>query len=304
MQQVIDQFRDAMTRAGLTPPDQIEADGQLHRFSSNGRRGDMAGWYCLHLDGLPAGVFGDWRQGFSSTWCSKPQSEMTQADRSAIAELVKAVQAQRDAERQQVRAQARATAQQRWDAASPCTSHPYLAAKGVQAHGLRVTAGGLLMIPVRDASGTMQSLQTIAPDGAKRFQTGGQMTGGYHAIGRPTTGCIVVCEGYATGASIHAATGHAVAVAFNAGNLQAVAQALHRKYPSLPILVAADDDWQTEGNPGITKARQAAMAVGGQMVAPLFTCQRPAKATDFNDLHQLQGLAAVRGIFAEVEVYE
>lgn len=302
MQQVIDQFRDAMAGAGLTPPEQIEADGQLHRFSSNGRRGDMAGWYCLHADDNPAGIFGCWRQGFSSTWCSKPDQDMTQQEREAQRQRIQQMQRQRNAARQQQRAQAQATALQRWGAASPCTSHPYLVTKGVEAHGLRVTAGGLLMIPVRDASGTMQSLQTIAPDGTKRFQTGGQMTGGYHAIGRPTTGCIVVCEGYATGASIHAATGHAVAVAFNAGNLQAVAQALHRKYPSLPILVAADDDWQTEGNPGITKARQAAMAVGGQMVAPLFTGWRPARATDFNDLHQLQGLAAVRGIFAEVEV--
>ncbi len=296
----IDQFRDAMAGAGLTPPDAIEADGTLHRCSSNGRRGDLAGWYCLHLDGLPAGAYGDWRQGFTVTWSDKSDDAMTAAEREAYRQKVLQMQAQRDAERQRTWAQGSATAQQRWDAASPCTGHPYLTAKGVQPYGLRVN-GDSLLIPVRTTAGTLQSLQTITPDGTKRFQTGGRMTGGYHAIGM-LQGCIVVCEGYATGASIHMATGHAVACAFNAGNLQPVATTLQQKYPGLPIVLAADDDHQTEGNPGMVKARQAALAVGGVVAVPLFTCSRPAKATDFNDLHQLQGLAAVQAVFKEIEV--
>lgn len=300
MQVMIDQFRDAMAGAGLIPPDHIEADGTLHRFSSTGKRGDMAGWYCLHGDGNPAGIFGCWRQGFSTTWSSKPDQDMTHQEREVMRQRIRAMQAQRDAERQRTWEQAQATALQRWNAASPCTGHPYLTAKGVPGHGLRV-AGDLLLIPVRNTSGKLQSLQTITPDGTKRFQAGGRMTGGHHSIGRPT-GCVVVCEGYATGASIHAATGHAVAVAFNAGNLQSVAVAIHARYPGLPIIMAADDDHQTDGNPGITKARQAALAVGGAVAVPLFTCGRPAKATDFNDLHQLQGLAAVQAVFKEMEV--
>jgi putative DNA primase/helicase len=57
----IDQFRDAIQAAGLTPPEVIDADGKLHRFASNGKRGDTAGWYVLHDDGILAGSFGDWR---------------------------------------------------------------------------------------------------------------------------------------------------------------------------------------------------------------------------------------------------
>lgn len=299
MQSICEQFRDAVAGAGLTPPEIIEADGLLHRFPSNGRHGDRAGWYCLHGDGIPAGIFGCWRQGFSTTWSAKADHDMTHQEQQAYRQKVQQMQAQRDAERSRMQAQARAAALQRWEDASPCTGHPYLSAKGVQPYGLRMHDDALL-VPVRDASGALQSLQTITPEGSKRFHPNGRVKGCYHAIGK-LSGCMVVCEGYATGASIHMATGHAVACAFNAGNLQAVAQALHQKYPGLHIVLAADDDHQTEGNPGMAKARQAALAVGGMVAMPLFTCSRPAKATDFNDLHQLQGLAAVQAVFNEME---
>ena len=68
MRDAIDQFRAAIQSAGLIPPDMIEPDGKLHRFASNGARGDDAGWYALHGDGIPAGSFGDWRSGQSQTW--------------------------------------------------------------------------------------------------------------------------------------------------------------------------------------------------------------------------------------------
>ena len=64
----IAQFRSAIAGVGLTPPDTIEADGEVHRFASNGKRGDDAGWYVLHGDGLPAGTFGCWRLGISENW--------------------------------------------------------------------------------------------------------------------------------------------------------------------------------------------------------------------------------------------
>ena len=95
------------------------------------------------------------------------------------------------------------------------------------------------------------------------------MKGCYHPIGKPA-GLLIVCEGYATGASIHESTGHAVAVAFNAGNLEAVAVALHSKYPALKIIIAADDDYQTDGNPGMTKATAAVQAAGATLAIPVF----------------------------------
>lgn len=85
-----------------------------------------------------------------------------------------------------------------------------------------------------------------------------------------------------------------MAVAFNAGNLEAVALALRAKYPHLKIIMAADDDHLSEGNPGKAKAQDAAQAVGAWLALPSFPADRPDKATDFNDLHQLAGLDAVK----------
>ena len=297
--QTVKQFRQAIADAGLTPPDVIHADGQLRRFATNGKISDAAGWYCLHVDNLPAGAFGDWRQGMTHTWCSKDGSTMTQQEREAYRQRMQQIQAQREAEQAQRNESARDRANRMWSESSPAGEHSYLTAKGVQGYGLRRT-GDMLMVPLRDAAGTLHSLQTIGADGQKRFLSGGKVQGCYHAIGQPD-GCIVVCEGFATGASIHAATGHAVACAMNAGNLQAVAMALHANYPSLQIVIAADDDHATEGNPGMTAARQAALSVGGMVAVPLFDANRPAKATDFNDLHQAQGLEAVHSVFAELE---
>jgi putative DNA primase/helicase len=224
----------------------------------------------------------------------KPHTEMTPAERQASRERFKEREAQREAEEVAKHQAAAAEAERRWQDGRPCTEHPYLSTKGVQAHGVRSDGAGGLLVPMRDAAGNLHSLQTIAADGDKRFLSGGRATGCYHAIGKPKGGALIVCEGYATGASIHEATGQAVAVAFNAGNLQAVALGLRAKYPALKITIAADDDHLTEGNPGTTKATAAAQAVGGCVAVPMFPPGRPDKATDFNDLHKLAGLDAVR----------
>ena len=301
MSDTIDLFRQAIADAGIEPPDSIEADGLLHRFSTNGRSSDKSGWYMLHLDGVAAGGFGCWRAGLQSTWCAKASDTMTDTERAGHRGRIRAMKAQRETEQVQRHQQGRETAAALWRLADLAnTAHAYLAAKGVQPHGIR-SYGACLLIPLRDTLGTLHSLQTITPGGHKQFHPGGRVVGCYYAIGQPV-GVLVVCEGFATGASIHEATGYAVAVAFNAGNLQAVAIALHTGYPAMRLIVAADDDWRTEGNPGRIAAAQAALSVGGSVAVPLFPADRPPKATDFNDLHQLAGLEAVRILFEELEV--
>ena len=285
-------FRAAIASAGLTPPDNIEADGTIHRFSTSSKRSDDSGWYLLHLDGIPSGAFGCWREGLHSTWCGKADHEMTAAERDAHRQRVNAMRVQREADHAGRQRQAAEAAALILTEATTATEHEYLTRKGIKPHSAKCD-GHLLLIPMRDTSGAMHSMQTIAPDGSKRFQPGGRVKGCYFAIGKPD-GVLIVCEGYATGASIREATGQAVAVAFNAGNLEAVAMALHTKYPALKITIAADDDHMTEGNPGLSKATTAAKAVGGYIAVPVFPAGRPDKATDFNDLHQLAGLDAVR----------
>ena len=291
----IDQFQTAIEAAGMTAPAVINGDGKLYRFSPTGKRGDDAGWYVLHLDGVPAGSFGDWRSGESQTWCAKADHDMTESERQAQRERVKAAQRMRDAETARRHGEAAATALALWEAAAPAVAHPYLATKGVKPFGIR-SDGKQLLVPMRDAAGKLHCLQTIGADGAKRFLLGGRVRGCYLAIGRPS-GRLIVCEGYATGATLHEATRDAVAVAFNAGNLQPVAMALRMKYPCLTMVIAADDDWHTPGNPGLSAANQAAAIVGGKVAIPDFTgLQRGDKDTDYNDLHRLAGAVEIGGV--------
>jgi putative DNA primase/helicase len=186
-----------------------------------------------------------------------------------------------------------------WGAASEeCSGHPYLIAKGVEGYRIR-RSGDRLLIPVADCAGTIHGVQAIGPDGTKRFNSGAAITGHYHLLGTPG-GRLYLCEGYATGATIHAATGAAVAVAFHAGNLEPVAKALRQAHPGAEVVVCADDDRHTEGNPGVTHARAAAAAVGGSIVVPRFQ-RSEVGGTDFNDMARLEGLATVRDQVQRVE---
>lgn len=223
-----------------------------------------------------------------------------------------AEQARRDAERQQAAeheaAQRQGTqeaaaeaARALWDGASDTSTSPYLARKGVQAHGLRFLPDGTALVPLRDAGGVLWNVQRIAPErpakgSDKLFQKGGRKSGLWHLLGQPEGAAVVlVAEGYATAASLHEATGLPVAVAFDAGNLAHVAKALHQQHPGALLVVCGDDDRATEArtgtNTGRVKAQAAAQAVGGLAVFPVGL---EGEASDFNDMHQAQGLRAVR----------
>jgi putative DNA primase/helicase len=316
-------FQAAIAAAGLPPPDSIIADGKIQRFSTNGKRGDDAGWYILHLDNIPAGSFGNWREGRTESWCSIERNAQTPEQQRQYAALLKSMQNARHRAKKAEHDAAAEIAATIWAAATPipdAAAHGYLVKKGIQAHGARLIetaaarahcaklsyslSGPLLVIPMRNAAGELRSLQFITADGTKRPLTGGEKQGCHYRIDKPDSAAhgviLIVCEGFATGASIHEATGQPVAVAFDSGNLEPVAKSLRKLYPDAALIVAADDDHQTEGNPGRTAAAGAAKAVGGIVVVPMFPADRPNEATDFNDLHQLagSGLDAVKTCFA------
>jgi putative DNA primase/helicase len=289
------QLREAMRAAGIETDDPIIADGELHRVHVNGDKPrSQNGWYVLHANGVAAAAFGCWKRGISETWCAKTQDKLTDAEREEYKRKIKQAQAQREAELAKLRAEAAKRAAKLWHMGDePPPDHVYLAEKQVKAFGIRALRG-VLMVPLRDASGTLHSLQFINGAGEKRFLEHGSVSGCYHLIGEPSrVPCIAETEGYATGATIHQATGYAVAVAFYDGNLKPVARPLKGEYPSAEFVVCADSDRWTEGNPGLTKARDAARAIGARLAVPEFA-DLSNKPTDFNDLARLEGLEAVR----------
>ncbi len=244
----------------------------------------------------------------------------SQPDPATAARLARerAERQQADQDRQQAAHELAALeAQRQWDEASETGESAYLARKGVRPYGVRFSHGGGLFVPVRDADGKMWNLQRISPEKPasggpdKLFLKGGRVSGLWHLIGNAgelaspspdesaAPGVLLIAEGYATAASLHQATGHPVAVAFDAGKLGPVAKALRSQYPAALLVLCGDDDLQTFAerghNPGRDKATAAARAVSGLAVFPQGL---PDGGSDFNDLHQAAGLEAVRVIVA------
>lgn len=291
--EVIERFKSAMCAAGFKTESSLVGDGNLHRVHVIGDKiGSSNGWYVLHLDGVPAGAFGCFRRDISEIWCAKSFTSMTEAERKAHKARMEASRRNQEAEQDRVRAECKVKAEGLWNSSSEpvSTDHPYLVSKNVMPFGLRQHMDALV-VPVCADGGSLVGLQFIKPDGGKRFLTGTPKSGNYHLI----TGSmerVLVCEGYATGASLHEATGSAVAVAFDAGNLLKVAQALRERLPDTVLVLCADDDHQNPANPGMTKARAAALAVDGLLAVP--TLPAGAVGTDFNDMHAASSIEAVR----------
>lgn len=283
-----DEFKAAMRAAGYEPPDDI-IPGKWHRFSSNGKRSDTAG-FCKLFDDMRGGIFGDHRTGESVEWQANKASDMTPKEREDWRRHVEQARKDRELDEIRMREEAQKRAEAIWTAAQTANDdHPYLARKNVRSFGLRVHKG-LIVVPMRDTAGALRSLQFISPEGEKRFLTGGQKRGCYATIGKPGEK-IFIAEGYATAATIHEATGEAVVVAFDAGNLEPVARAMREKFADLEIIITADNDRATKGNPGLTQGAQAAAAVGGRMIYPDFADEAPG--SDFNDLAISSGYEAV-----------
>lgn len=278
-------FREAVEAMNGPVQGELKADGKLHRFrTEQDKHGQLSGWYVLYLDGVPAGSFGNWKTGQQQNWAALERSQLSPAKRQAMAEQAR--QHQQEA-RKKRRATQRAVAlkvQTWWSwARAPSPRHAYLQTKQVKPYGLRAH-GEALLVPLVDGT-RLVNLQRIYPDGKKRFVAGGRIQGCYCPLGSGH-GPLYICEGWATGATIHHLTGHAVACAMNCGNLLPVAESLRERHPDRLVIVAGDNDRFTDGNPGKATAKKVADAVGAEWMVPDFPEGLPG--TDYNDRYLLE----------------
>lgn len=266
------EFLDALATHGLTPHKAIDIpdNGKLIRFRVTGDKpGSLNGWAVLHGGDYPAGAFGSWKTGATHTWSAERSKPPTAAELAAQRAQREAMRQALATEREAVQAAARTRAQRLWARAKPADNrHPYLVKKRVNSYGTRQFRDTLI-VPARDTGGVLHTLQFVSPDGTKRFLTGGRIAGCYCPIGKPRD-TLLICEGFATAATVFQATGHATAAAFSANNLLAVSRAMRRKFPSLKIILCADNDTATAGNPGVSHATAAARAIGGFLAVPSF----------------------------------
>jgi phage/plasmid primase-like uncharacterized protein len=295
------EFAAAIRRAGLVLDGDPVMDGMLHRVPvASGKPRAKDGTYVGFTDGRPAGFIQNYLSGTRETWTTEGK-ELTPAEREHLAAHAQLAKLQRATDLSVQHQTAAERVQAKWDRLSespPREENAYLARKGVEAFGVKFN-GDKLVIPARDADGKLWSLQNISSEegGLKLFEKNGRKTGNFHLIGDPKPGQpILVAEGYATGASLHQASGRVVAVAFDSGNIDPVVAALKKRYPESALFVMGDDDHRQKVNVGFEKALGAAQKHQVGVAFPAFEVKHGL--SDFNDLHAAQGLAAVK---AQVE---
>jgi putative DNA primase/helicase len=308
---------------------------------------EKRGWYILHEitlsggDTVLVGSYGIWQGADANAQKIELEKiEFSAEQKAAIKQRIADDKKRADAEQKRRAEQSALRADKAWRNLQTDGDCDYLRRKGISAHGIRFTDKGALAVPMLDISGRIHGLQFIL-DKTKHAETIKKHNGRdkqfwpagvvkkshFHLIGSPTN-LLLIAEGYATAASIHEATGFPVAVAFDAGNLQSVAQALHKRYPHANIVICADDDAFShckhcqqpvninlsatcphckephgKRNAGAEFAELAALAVNGRVIAPRFAdpearfdhyFRNQGKLTDFNDLHLTDGLHTVR----------
>ncbi|CAM3474123.1 toprim domain-containing protein [Parendozoicomonas haliclonae] len=280
----LDLLISKMAKCGLMP---LELDvtslvpGTIYNYCVEGDKPNRPSAWVICIVGIDIAVFGSFKTGdretvhlnrpVHETWNQRQQQKYMHKRDCSFARY----------EKDLVQRESRTLAANRWkNARRAAASHPYLATKRVRPYGIRQAADRLL-IPLRDIDGVLWSIQYIDGDGEKRFAKGGRINGCMHLIG-DIEHEVIIAEGYATGATLHEITGTPVAVAFNAGNILPVAEAIRSKYPHIRIVIAADNDRFKKINTGLLKANEAAEKVHADVVLPKFPEGVPG--TDFNDL--------------------
>jgi phage/plasmid primase-like uncharacterized protein len=331
------QFLAAMATRGLSlsPGKVLIDDGQWHSCG-NGHKSDGGSYKLLSNGSRPFGFYNNWRDGEDTQhWHGDLSRPLTEAEREELAQRL--AELEKEAAEQAKKAAGEAWAIYIQTEPAP-DDHPYLVRKKIKPHGARVNNHGALIIPMfapdspADKADRPVNLQYINPDGSKYYIKFGRAKGCYSRIeGDPTTKRVIIAEGFATGASIREAIGADIILAFSAGNLEAVATTVRqnlkdrdaaiwtahqrvaeekglqhekrKEFLDYTVIVAADDDWKSEGNPGLMKGLQGARAANALIALPNFVAgdrKRGDKETDFNDLRcafpddDLIGLLAVK----------
>ena len=299
-----EEFSKVLLDAGLKLESYPVMDGQIHRVAvMGGKPGAKDGAYCGYEDGRPNGWYQNHKTGQQGKWVANGHT-LTEAARSELRQ-------ESAADRQDLQEKAQKRAYAKWMNAEPVQEHPYLSKKGIEALELRRGKDGNLVVPGYDLeTGRIQTLEYINQDGAKWYEKGCPKKGAVCVLpdkdALKEADVVLMVEGYATGVSVHQATGLPVAVAFDAGNIKDAARAIKAKMPNARITICADNDPpRPDGtNIGVMKAKEAAASIPGtQVVVADFSQDEKSRGlSDFNDLHQTRGLAAVRkAIFAESE---
>ena len=300
----IDSFKDAMIRSGIPFAEEIIPDGKIHRFPT-GKKNKKNGWYILFDN---AGFYGDWSKSSSHLWKVSLEGK-TPREKAIINQDIKKSRKAAEEEAERRNQETAIEAENIWNNANETGVSEYLNIKKVSAFSIKYGSdqyGDFVAVPLMDVDGKLWNVQKIYNkkddiSNNKWFLPGGKKKACFHIIGTHLKELAEnerfwIVEGYATGASIHMATNDTVIVAFDAGSIDPVINAIKITYPHLLGIIAGDDDqWPKDGNnAGRQKAEDAAKKYGCHVVFPKFKEEHhKSDPTDWNDLHCLEGLNEV-----------
>jgi putative DNA primase/helicase len=286
-------------------PKEFVLDGKIKRFGRgtdrHGKPRDKNAWYIgwVHHSSrtgtaIEVVSFGDWVTREKYEW--KSAAQVSREDAQIIAERMKNAAIERQDLEEELHEAASLYSEELWKRCTERMPSRYLESKGIRKlHGARTAVtyeGRATVVPMRDISGHLWGLQTIHDSGRKPFLKGQRVLETMHFIGEDRSS-MIVCEGFATGCSLHEATGRTVVVAFNTANIAEVAVILRRANPDAEIIIAGDDDREQDGNPGKTAAEEAGRRAFARVVLPSFK-SIDGNPTDFNDLAMRETLLEVR----------
>ena len=296
-----EEFSDALRSVGcVVDGEHPIMDGEKHRISVDGdKKGQKSGFYIGHLDGKPAGYMINNRSKVEMKWKSKGYTLTPEDKAKMMAEAANKLQARKEQLQEDQEQTAERVSNQTKTLVKPKEPTVYMQNKGIKAlpGALTDLEGKKTYLPVIDANEKQWTMQYIQEDGTKRFAKDGKKEGCFHIVGGDMKALeeapvLIISEGYSTANSLSEGSEQPTVAAFDSGNLIHVAKALHEKFPDKPIIIAGDDDLYEKKvrniNPGVEKGQEAAKAVNGKFMKPVFApgenTGENKSFTDYNDL--------------------
>jgi putative DNA primase/helicase len=299
MQQVIDQLLEDGYAIGEFIP-----DAKIKRFALDDSDTKHSGWYVGYRNFVQSTgeeyffvVYGSWKESEPKRYCTLGK-KLPPSQAYSHKQQIKKAREQAEAAREIGYLEAAKDAETYFNGlALSVQQNRYLERKGIKdcpALGCRVS-GENLVVPVRDIDGKIWSVEEVYPNGFKEARSGCRRKGGFHVIGQIVPDhrelTIYFAEGFATAASIYAATGAPTVCCFGTGGIRAIPKVFRQKYPSARLVVCGDRD--KTGEESHKAAEEGAKVAGGSCLFPEFKSLE-GQPTDFNDLHVAEGLEEVK----------
>lgn len=289
---------------GVSNESKIKHNGDIERYTvKKDKKGSLNGWMIYRNDLKPSCTFGSWKTGECVTWFAEdirdlPKSEQQRIKKELMESRVRASRL-RDEEVRQQRIKSSQEALRMWNGASDLMidlrEHQYVKSKQIIPYMAKLEdSTGCLIIPMLNQDNRLSSIQRIYPNGRKLFLSGGGIQNCFVTLDEETKDNnkhVFICEGWATGCTLHEITKSDVVVCYNANNLDTVTAITKMRYPDSDIFICADNDHQTiisgvPTNVGEIKANEASQKHGVSVIY----YGTDEHGTDWNDYHTIKGI--------------